>query len=214
MNHCDVCNRVTHHLLNNCTSHSKYPSQTKRMLALIVDFKRTSSSEIDLPAYVPPMPKSPISNRPILKRIINKYEDKNTVSRCVGCNVPVTPGMVHTGSVIAGIITLEQETTTPVVGFMMVIEEIIILGGEQVTKRIQVMKRIKGFICESCASNYSTVKRVRRDGSIEYHPVVKTDPLPGVIRTTLAGVEEPAGPRRSRPAFNTRYTQGRKGKRI
>lgn len=220
LTYCPVCERKTPHFLppfddpDHCTEHSKWPSPIKRMLARDLYFERKSSGDVDLPAYVPPMVKGIISQRPLLTKRITKTPETVDKILCVGCKGPVSPGFCHTGTVIAGLIAINVESTTPVLGVMMVIDEIILLGGELTTKRISVMKRNRGFICEKCASNYSTVERIKKDGSIESHPVVKTDPLPGVIRTTLQGVEDRRSPSRPRAAFNTRYTQGRRGKRV
>lgn len=211
---CEVCNRVTHHLLNSCTAHSKWPSLVKRQLALTVDFKRTSSDTKDLPTYVPPMAKVEYSNRPLLSRRISKSPVSSS-PHCVGCYAPVIPGFCYAGSVIAGVITIERETTTPVVGVMRVLEETILLGGELTTKRIQVMKRNKGYLCDTCASNYSTIERVKRDGSIEIHPVVKTDPLsPSVVSASPLYTGDELRSYKRGKAFNTRTTQGRRGRRV
>lgn len=223
MTFCPVCERVTHHLLNSCTGHSNWPSLIKRQLAIDTHFIRSSDGERDLPSYVPPMVKQTPTNRPLLRKIIDKRPVKlpSNQTLCVGCKAPVTPGMCYTGSIIAGLmdITREVTSTSPILGIIEIRhpQHTYIIGGDEVTstQTIKVMKRNRGFICDVCAADYRTVDRVRRDGSVESHPVVKTDPLPGTIGTTALGSDMGDNqPRRFRPAFNTRVTQGQKGRRV
>ena len=110
--------------------------------------------------------------------------------KCVGCGVDVRPGFHYTGSVIAGtqFATLHTQKQLPVLGTMEAFDRTYILGGEivEASKRVAFVKRLKGPICDECASNYHTV----RDAAGNEHPIVKTDPLPGFIGVTKVPVWE------------------------
>jgi hypothetical protein len=85
-------------------------------------------------------------------------------------------------------------------------------GGEivQEEKKIGFYKRIKGLICETCAGNYNTIEDKRG----VKHPLVITNERPGYIGSTARGAEEARRGGSKRIPFNTRYTQGRRGKRV
>lgn len=97
---------------------------------------------------------------------------------CIGCKNEITDGFYYTGSVISGTRFFDKKTEerTPILGSIETHEKIYIIGGEilEGSKRVGYLKREKGEICCSCASNYHTVE----DNSGNKHPLVKTDPNP------------------------------------
>lgn len=171
----------------------------------------------------------------VKRQVLNPQPEVAT--RCVGCQNVVNPAFCYRGSVLSDLIhTMHSSSqTTPVLGVMRTtvghastkgnVETSKVLGGETITssKPIAFRKRTKGLICPSCAACISTVEHTGKDGVVERIPVVQTDERGGYIGETARGSEEAiprfqgdAGPSHFRrgPAFNTRVTQGRTGKRV
>lgn len=194
----------------------------------------------------PPSPKYIEKGSPKVKRVsllpsrvIGRIEgpQPQVGTRCVGCRKLVNPAFSYTGSVLSDLIhsTLKGSDTTPILGTVAIqvftpppsMREVVVGGATiETSRRIAFRRREKGYICDGCASNITTVEG--KDG--ERIPVVITDPK-GNFNDTLGGSqvtrqqvdrecasvesESPAPSfRRSKPAFNTRVTQGRKGKRV
>lgn len=116
----------------------------------------------------------------LLRKMVVKVNGPNPQARCIGCQVPVTPGMCYTGSIIDGMGFMRKEVLehSPIRVTEHSKTEFTISGGDHlVTKRIGFLKRKKGCLCDDCAANYSTLKL--NDGTrVE---IVKTDPRPGFI---------------------------------
>lgn len=145
--------------------------------------------------------------------------EQNTHARCVGCSSPVRVGMCYTGSVIAGM-GFHTVNTTERAPITAVIETFTehhsspadfpdnnyVIGGESldVSRKITYFKREKGYICDSCAANYHTVE----DKSGRRHQIVMTD-----ARPEWKTVPDERDGFRSNKGFNTRFTQGKLGKR-
>lgn len=117
-------------------------------------------------------------------RMFSPAPKREVNSRCVGCQAPVTPGMCYTGSVIAGIAfsMVESTETTPITGVITCEAppaSIHMIGGEEYTtqKRVAFHKRNKGYLCDTCASNYHTIE----DKHGVKHPIVTIDVRPGFI---------------------------------
>lgn len=146
-------------------------------------------------------------------------------SRCVGCGSLVNPGFCYKGSVLSDLIhtSLRSSQTSPILGTMSISLSIppptsreVVVGGHEMTqvKRIAFRKRTRGLICDTCASCTSTVEVKHKDGSWEKVPVVVTDVRGGYIGETSRHTEDiGSSPRKSR-GFNTRFTQGRRGRRV
>ncbi len=130
-----------------------------------------------------------------LRKVIGKAEIKPTDKRdavCCYCNVTVNPGMCYRGKAIKGFSELKREK----VRFESVTNQPVV-----VEYRIPVIDYAKGYLCDSCASDYSVVYRHNRDGSVESFAAVVTDPLPSLtVRDEIDG-------QRSYKGFNTRITQ-------
>lgn len=137
---------------------------------------------------------------------------------CVGCGQEVNPGFCYKGSVLSDLqhSTLLTSSTTPVLGVIRIespgVMKDVVIGGHTIdgTKRISYRKRTKGLLCTGCAANYTRVS----DGKGGTVPIVETDPLGGYLGETARGAEMEFKPLKKGPAFNTRYTQGRRGKRV
>lgn len=140
------------------------------------------------------------------------------IHACVGCRREVNPGFCYKGSVLGDLqySTLLTSSTTPVLGTIRIespgVMKDVVIGGHTIAgkKQIAFRKRVKGLICTSCAGNYTRVS----DGKGGSVPVVETDPLGGYLGETARGAETEFKPFRRGPAFNTRFTQGRRGKRV
>lgn len=143
-------------------------------------------------------------------------------SRCVGCGGPVNPAFSYSGSVLSDLIhtAMKTSSTTPVVGTMQTYGhatakgDVVItrvLGGHTVegVRKIAFRKRTKGLICDSCAACTLTV-----DNNGEKVPLVITEARGGFLGETARGAESSPLKFRRGPAFNTRVTQGRRGKRV
>ncbi len=122
----------------------------------------------------------------ISKKVIKlEGPQPRTNSRCIGCGGHVNPGMCYTGSVIAGTSFLHREgvKTLPVLGTIETYDRTYVIGGQQVpwNKSIPYVRRNKGFLCDDCASQeYKTVE-IRG----VKHQIVKTDPRPGFIGSSI-----------------------------
>lgn len=147
-------------------------------------------------------------------------------ARCVGCGGPVNPAFCYSGSVLSDLIhtALKTSSTTPVLGVVeietyqhatakgdMPLIRTRVLGGHTVegVRKIAFRKRTKGLICDSCAACTLTV-----DNNGEKVPLVMTDARGGFLGETARGSEAVLTKFRRGPAFNTRFTQGRRGKRV
>jgi hypothetical protein len=173
------------------------------------------------------------------KRVIKVAPQPQVATRCIGCGNTVTPAFCYTGSVLSDLIhTMHKSShTLPVLGVLTQVvghaslkgnvEQHKVLGGQTIesSKPIAFRKRTKGLICTTCAACISTVEG--KDG--ERIPLVITDPLGGYLGETARGSNEaivryegdtrgdtPGSSFRPRhgAAFNTRFTQGRRGKRV
>lgn len=137
---------------------------------------------------------------------------------CVACQEAVNPGFCYRGSVLSDLIhsTLLTSSTTPVLGVVRVellgLGRDVVIGGHTIEgkKQIAYRKRTKGLICTRCAGCITQVS----DGKGGSVPLVETDPLGGYLGETARGAETEFKPFRRGPAFNTRVTQGRRGKRV
>jgi hypothetical protein len=127
----------------------------------------------------------------MLKKVIIKREgpQPQTQTRCIGCGTHLSAGMHYTGSVIEGTSFKSQETVKhlPVLGIMECMDKSYVLGGQEYTetKRIPFMRRKKGPLCDGCASSIETIEVRHKDGTSYRELIVKTDPRPGFIGTTL-----------------------------
>lgn len=140
------------------------------------------------------------------------------IHACVGCGEEVNPGFCYRGSVLSDLIhsTLLTSSTTPVLGVMRVevlgMGRDVVIGGHTIQgkKQIAFRKRTKGLLCQRCAGCITRVP----DGRGNSVPLVDTEPVAGYLAETARGAETDMRSFRRGPAFNTRVTQGRKGKRV
>lgn len=140
------------------------------------------------------------------------------IHRCVGCHKEVNPGFCYRGSVLSDLIhsTLITSSTTPVLGVVRVeafgVGRDVVIGGHTIQGKRQIAfrKRTKGLICDGCASNTTRVS----DGKGNTVPIVETQAVGGYLGETARGAETDLRHFRRGPAFNTRVTQGRRGKRV
>jgi len=111
---------------------------------------------------------------------------------CCCCSTEVNPGLCYRGKVIRGFSDIKrQKVKTEHVTYQPVVTEF----------RIPTIDYVKGYLCDTCAADYSVVYRHNRDGSVESFPVVVTDPLPVLtVRDQREGSKSYKG-------FNTRITQ-------
>lgn len=149
-----------------------------------------------------------------VKKVIKLPHVGDIVPLCVGCATPVNPGFCYTGSVLAGIVfkTISSFERTPIEVVHNYPDPFlhVVGGGELIEsiKRIGFYKRKKGFLCDSCASNYHTIEDKRGNK----HELVKVDERPGFVKESSHTGELKSF--RKGPAFNTRYTQGKRGRRV
>lgn len=130
-----------------------------------------------------------------IRKVIGKAESKPADKReavCCCCNADVNPGMCYRGKAIIGFSELKREK----IRFESTTHQPVV-----VEYRIPVIDYAKGYLCDSCASDYSVVYRHNRDGSVDSFAAVVTDPLP-----TLTVKDEIDG-NRSYKGFNTRITR-------
>lgn len=146
-------------------------------------------------------------------------EDKpKPIHACIACSQEVNPGFCYRGSVLSDLIhsTLLTSSTTPVLGVVRVevlgMGRDVVIGGHTIEGRKQIAfrKRTKGLLCQRCASCITRVP----DGKGNTVPIVETDPVAGYLAETARGAETDLTRWRRGPAFNTRVTQGRRGKRV
>jgi len=130
---------------------------------------------------------------------------------CCGCGRDVKPGSCYTGSVLGGInfttrIISERTPVTCVVE--MHGQPAHVVGGDytETPQKTGFFTRRRGYICDTCAAEY----RCYEDRAGRKHPLVLTDPRPGYLGESLR--DEPE--KRSFKGFNTRTTQGRRGRRV
>lgn len=112
--------------------------------------------------------------------------------------------------------TLLTSSTTPVLGVMQIevpgyVKDVVI-GGHTIQgkKQIAYRKRTKGLLCQRCAACITRVS----DGKGGSVPIVETEPVAGYLAETARGADTDMKVFRRGPAFNTRVTQGRRGKRV
>lgn len=137
---------------------------------------------------------------------------------CIACSEEVNPGFCYRGSVLSDLIhsTLLTSSTSPVLGTVRVevlnIGRDVVIGGHTIEGRKQIAfrKRTKGLLCQRCASCITRVS----DGKGGTIPIVETDPVAGYLSETARGAEIEFKPLRRGAAFNTRFTQGRRGRRV
>lgn len=111
---------------------------------------------------------------------------------CCCCFTTVNPGFCYRGKAIKGFSDLKRQN----VRFDSVTQ-----APQVYEYRIPVIDYAKGYLCDTCASDYSVVYRHNRDGSVESFAAVVTDPLPSLtVRDEIDGS-------RSYKGFNTRITQ-------
>lgn len=169
-----------------------------------------------------------IERNPRVKRISTlpvKFQPRTTSSpplppmhKCVGCGKEVNPGFTYRGSVLSDLIhsTLITSSTTPILGVVRVealgVGRDVVIGGHTIQGKRQIAfrKRTKGFICDGCACNTTRVS----DGKGNTVPIVETEAVGGYLGETARGAETDLKVFSRRPAFNTRVTQGRRGKRV
>lgn len=160
-------------------------------------------------------------------RFIPKAPDEapKPTHACVACGEEVNPGFCYRGSVLSDLIhsTLLTSSTTPVLGVMSLevpgYKKDVVIGGHTIEGRKQIAfrKRTKGLLCQRCASCISRVPAGKPDpitGKVETVPIVDTEPVAGYLAETARGAETDLTKWRRGPAFNTRVTQGRRGKRV
>lgn len=102
------------------------------------------------------------------------------LASCVKCGDNVSPGLCYTGSVITG------QTFRKMAGVVrtpITVSNGSVFGGilTDTTRNVGFFTRIKGYLCDECAADYSTVTDYRGNR----HEVVKTDPRPGFIGSTI-----------------------------
>lgn len=101
---------------------------------------------------------------------------------CVGCFQVKEKGSCYTGKLNKGVSfaekVTEELTFNPLIGKVEV---------ETVTKKFPIGKWARGFICRACASDYRTVKHVRRNGEVWFEPVVILDPSSTLTQTINGG---------------------------
>lgn len=111
---------------------------------------------------------------PTIKRQI----DPNR-SFCVSCNRETPKAFTRTGKIYVRSVSIVKTDVELI--YNPVTQQVT----ESITeKRIPINEWREGFICDTCASDYSTVEHTRKDGSTWYEPVVKLDPSP-TQHTTL-----------------------------
>lgn len=140
------------------------------------------------------------------------------IHACVACKEEVNPGFCYRGSVLSDLIhsTLLTSSTSPVLGVcsieVMGLGRDVVIGGHTIEgkKQIAFRKRTKGLICQRCAGCITRVS----DGRGGYVSLVETEPVAGYLAETARGAETDLKKFRRGPAFNTRVTQGRRGKRV
>lgn len=140
------------------------------------------------------------------------------IHACVACSEEVNPGFCYKGSVLSDLIhsTLLTSSTSPVLGTVR-IEVLgtgrdVVIGGHTISGRKQIAfrKRTKGLLCQRCASCITRVS----DGKGGTVPLVETEPVAGYLAETARGAETDLKRFHRGPAFNTRVTQGRRGRRV
>lgn len=137
---------------------------------------------------------------------------------CIACRNEVNPGFCYRGSILSDLVhsTLLTSSTSPIIGVVRV--EVfgngrdVVIGGHEIKgrKSIAFRKRMKGLICDKCASSTVTVE----DGKGGRIPLIETEALGGYLGETARGAEMDQKPFKKGPAFNTRFTQGRRGRRV
>lgn len=141
---------------------------------------------------------------------------------CVGCGTGVNPAFCYQGSVLDApqFSTLLKKEVAPILGEMrsflthaqahgpQVADRAYVLGGEvkESKKRISFRRRRKGLLCDLCASCITMID----DHGVKV-PLVITD-AKGDYKDLHAGTLERTFARPK--GFNTRVTQGRRGRRI
>lgn len=153
-------------------------------------------------------------------RFIPKAPDATPppIHACVACKEEVNPGFCYRGSVLSDLIhsTLLTSSTSPVLGVcrieVMGLGRDVVIGGYTIEgkKQIAFRKRTKGLLCQRCAGCNTRVA----DGKGGYVSLVETEPVAGFLSETARGAEADMRKFRRGPAFNTRVTQGRRGKRV
>lgn len=112
-------------------------------------------------------------------------------SICIKCGDSVEPGRCYRGRCLSTFTHITRE------------KSVHDAAGNHGIERYQVpiAQYDRGYICDDCAGEYRSARRVHRNGSVTEHPIVITDPLPGL---TVRDEREGA---RSYKGFNTRVTR-------
>lgn len=138
-----------------------------------------------------------------LRRILVKRDHHIGYERCIGCEKEVNPAFAYTGEMITGVRfhTVEGTQKLPILGYLRCLNDVHILGGQEVKvqRKVAALSRKKGCICTDCAANYHTVE----DASGKWHPVIKLDARPGF----LGEIAQYEGPKPSYKTLNTRFTR-------
>lgn len=175
---CDVCNRLTPHFLDNCSSHSIYPRKVTPRFK-VEDHISRMGAPLKEEHWKAPVKLERVSTAGT-KKVIRLTTVSHQYPLCVSCGEEVE--MLHyTGSILGGLMfrTIEKNERLP-----LVVEHhypdpfMVVSGGElvQTERKIGFRKRIKGALCNRCAGLTTILEYTNKKGEVTKHPLIQTDP--------------------------------------
>lgn len=176
--YCELCERITWMFDNKCGDHSNFtPGQRKRVDASKYVAGSHDMTQANKPTKHPKLMKE--DARPLTYA---KHHLDPLHTHCVGCGIKVPKAFAYTGRIWT---TLQWRTVTKSTTIYSPVTKKFVTTEEE--HRIPVDGYAQGTLCEGCASDFSSVPKSHRDGTVTYEPRVKLTSRPSSSTTVNPG---------------------------